>query len=330
MDLRGQKVLVTGAGGFIGSHLAERLLVSEGCNVKAFVHYNSRGSWGNLEELDPQTISELEVVTGDIRDPFAVADAVSGCSVIFHLCALIAIPYSYQAPQSYTTTNVLGTVNVLQAARKMDVQRIVHTSTSECYGTAAYVPIDEQHSLSTQSPYAASKVGADKVAESFHLSYGLPVATLRPFNTYGPRQSERAVIPTIVRQSLSGGPIQLGSITPTRDFTYVSDTVDGFIRLASAQDAVGRVVNVGSNSEISIADVVAIVGELTGQELVINTDRQRTRPRNSEVERLVCDNTLAAKVMGWKPTITLRQGLMKTISFWKERGSDESLGRYHV
>ena len=307
-------VLVTGAGGFIGSHLVERL-VKEGARVRAFVHYNSRNDWGNLELIDPTARKEIEVVTGDIADPFSVRNATRGVRTVYHLSSLIAIPYSYVAPQSYVTTNVQGAVNVLQAAREEGVERVVHTSTSECYGTAQYVPIDEKHPLQGQSPYSASKIGADMIAESYWRSFGLPVAILRPFNTFGPRQSARAVIPTIITQALKGGVIKLGSLSPTRDMNYVENTVDGFLAAAQHPAAVGQVINVGSGREISIGDLARLIIDLLGSKSEVIEDTQRLRPANSEVERLLCANDKARDLLGWTPQVGLEEGLRRTIAW---------------
>lgn len=315
-----KRTLVTGAGGFIGSHLVERL-VREGGRVRAFVHYNSRNDWGNLELIDPTIKREIEVITGDIADPFSVRDAVRGVRVIYHLSSLIAIPYSYVAPQSYITTNVQGAINVLQAAREEGVERVVHTSTSECYGTAQYVPINEAHPLQGQSPYSASKIGADMIAESYWRSFGLPVAILRPFNTFGPRQSARAVIPTIISQALKGGVIKLGSLTPTRDMNYVENTVDGFLAMASHPAAVGQVINVGSGCEISIGDLARLIIDLMGSKSEIVEDAQRLRPANSEVDRLLCANDKARDLLGWTPKVGLEDGLRHTIA-WLTRHLD--------
>lgn len=307
-------VLVTGAGGFIGSHLVERL-VKDGARVRAFVHYNSRNDWGNLELIDPAAKKEIEVVTGDIADPFSVRNATRGVRTVYHLSSLIAIPYSYVAPQSYVTTNVQGAINVLQAAREEGVERVVHTSTSECYGTAQYVPIDEKHPLQGQSPYSASKVGADMIAESYWRSFELPVAILRPFNTFGPRQSARAVIPTIISQALKGGVIKLGSLSPTRDMNYVGNTVNGFLAAAQHPAAVGQVINVGSGREISIGDLARLIIDLLGSKSEVVEDTQRLRPANSEVERLLCANDKARELLGWTPRVNLEEGLRRTIAW---------------
>ena len=311
------RIMVTGAAGFIGSHLVERL-VRDGHRVRAYVHYNARNDWGNLELLDPATRRELEVVTGDIADPFSVRQATKGVQVVYHLASLIAIPYSYVAPQSYVQTNVQGAINVLQAAREEGVERVVHTSTSECYGTAQYVPIDEKHPLQGQSPYSASKIGADMLAESYWRSFGLPVAIIRPFNTFGPRQSARAVIPTIISQALKGGTIKLGSLAPTRDMSYVDNTVDGFLAVASHPAAVGEVINVGSGREISIGDLARMIVTLVGSASDVVEDAQRIRPAKSEVERLLCGHAKAQKLLGWAPRTGLEDGLQRTIDWFRD------------
>ncbi|MBI5836743.1 MAG: GDP-mannose 4,6-dehydratase [Candidatus Eisenbacteria bacterium] len=320
---KGRRVLVTGAGGFIGSHLVERL-VREGARVTAFVHYNSRSDWGNLEFCTPEVKRALRVVAGELTDPRSVFEAMEDQQTVFHLGALIAIPYSYSAPASYVSVNVQGTVNVLEAARRLEVERVVHTSTSETYGTARYVPMDEEHPLQGQSPYSASKIGADKIAESYHLSFGLPVATVRPFNAYGPRQSARAIIPTILTQMLTGrARLRLGSLKPIRDFTYVEDTVDGFLRAAQAARAVGTVVNLGSGKGVSIGELVKRAAKVCGAKVELVEDKQRVRPGASEVMRLVCDNRKALRVLGWKPRVTLDDGLHRV-----KRYLDANLGRY--
>jgi len=307
--------LVTGASGFIGSHLVERL-VRSGVKVRALVHYNSRNDWGNLELLDGEVRRHIDVVCGDIVDPFFVRNVTRGVRTIFHLSSLIAIPYSYVAPQSYATTNVQGAINVLQAARDEGVERVVHTSTSECYGTAQYVPIDEKHPLQGQSPYSASKIGADMIAESYFRSFGLPVAIMRPFNTFGPRQSARAVIPTIISQALKGGTIQLGSLAPTRDMNYVDNTVDGFLAMATHPAAVGQLVNFGSGREISIGDLARRIVELVGGKSSVVEDPSRVRPVSSEVERLLCDNEKAKHLFGWTPKVDLDEGLRRSIDWF--------------
>lgn len=310
------RVLVTGAGGFIGSHLTERL-VKEGYTVRAFVHYNSRGEWGWLEESPLR--KEIEVVAGDVRDYDIVRKAVEGSNIVFHLAALIGIPYSYVSPLAYIRTNVEGTYNVLQAAREAGVLRFVHTSTSEVYGTAKYVPIDEEHPLQAQSPYAASKIAADQLALSFFRSYGLPVSVARPFNTFGPRQSARAVIPTILTQVLSGREtIRLGNLHPTRDFNYVADTVEGFLAIARSPKTVGEVVNIGSGRETSIKEVVGIVSGIIGKEIYVAVENERVRPEKSEVERLVCGNAKIKELTGWQPRYSLEKGLALTLE-WMAR-----------
>jgi dTDP-glucose 4,6-dehydratase len=309
-----ERVLVTGAGGFIGSHLCEAL-VRAGAHVRAFVHYNGRNDWGNLELVPDEIRRELEVVTGDVRDPFGVRDAVKGCQVVYHLAALIAIPYSYRSPQTFFETNVLGTLNVLQGARDAGSARVVHTSTSEVYGTARVVPIAETHPLCAQSPYSASKIGADKVAESFHLAFGLPVVTVRPFNTYGPRQSARAVVPTIAAQALAGRPVRLGALAPTRDLLYVGDTARGFMAAAAADRAVGEVVNLGTGREIAIGDLAAKVIAACRATVPVEHDAARLRPKDSEVERLCADNTKARDLLGWAPEVSLEDGLGRVVAF---------------
>jgi len=311
-----KRVLVTGAGGFIGSHLTERLL-ELGATVKALVHYNALGTWGWLDKSPVR--HDIEVIAGDVCDRDSVRQAMQGTEIVFHLAALIAIPYSYHAPASYIRTNIEGTLNVLQAARELGIERLVQTSTSEVYGTARYVPIDEVHPLQGQSPYSASKIGADKLAEAFHLSFGLPVVTVRPFNTFGPRQSTRAVIPTIITQCLNGNQkIRLGSLHPTRDFNYVSNTVNGFIMAAVTASAIGQTVNLGSGYEISIGDLAQLIANLTGHSIVIETDEQRLRPEQSEVDRLLANNTLASNLLGWEPTVSLEEGLKLTMAWLEE------------
>ncbi|MCP5214436.1 MAG: SDR family NAD(P)-dependent oxidoreductase [Pseudomonadales bacterium] len=317
-----KSILVTGAGGFIGSHLTEKL-VREGAKVKAMVHYNSRNDWGLLELIPKEVRNELEIISGDIQDPFFVDKAVEGCDTVFHLSSLIAIPYSYVAPQTYVATNVGGAVNVMQAAVRHGVSKVVHTSTSECYGTAQYVPIDEKHPLQGQSPYSASKIGADMIAESFWRSFELPVAIIRPFNTYGPRQSARAVIPTIISQALSGKVIKLGSLTPTRDMNFVADTVAGFVQVAKSDRSVGEVINVGSGVEYSIGEIANKIINILQSDSVIESDDQRVRPGKSEVERLLCCNAKAAELLGWKPQVNLDKGLEITIAWLKD-----NLNRY--
>ena len=320
MDWHAQTVLVTGAGGFIGSHLTERL-VTLGARVRALVRYNSSNAWGWLDHSPVK--QNIEVMLGDICDPECMWQAIQGVDMVFHLAALIAIPYSYQAPRAYVRTNVEGTLNVLQAARDAAVSLVMQTSTSEVYGTARYVPIDEAHPLQGQSPYAASKIGADKLAEAFYLSFGLPVAVIRPFNTFGPRQSARAVIPTIITQALTQPEVHLGNLAPTRDLNYVADTVEGFIRIAECPAAIGQVINIGSGQEISIGDLTHTILKLVGREKPIICDEQRVRPKQSEVERLCADNRKAQALLGWQSLQTLHAGLTKTIA-WVE----ENLVRY--
>ena len=315
MNWNGQKVLVTGAAGFIGSHLTERL-VALGANTRAFVHYNSSGSWGWLDRSLVR--DQIEVVLGDVRDRESIDVAMKKVDVVFHLAALIAIPYSYDAPLSYVRTNVEGTLNVLQSARSQSVGKIVHTSTSEVYGTARSVPISEEHPLQGQSPYSASKIGADKIAESFHLSFDLPVVTVRPFNAYGPRQSARAVIPTIVTQALSQPEIRLGNLDPTRDLNFVTDTVEGFIKAAESNNAVGEVINLGTGHEISIGALAQTILETMGKKIPVVSESQRVRPENSEVERLCAENRKARELLGWQPQFSLEEGLVKTIEWLRE------------
>jgi NAD dependent epimerase/dehydratase len=311
MDLRGRKILVTGADGFIGSHLTEEL-VRRGHDVRAFVYYNSFNSWGWLDTADRQILESLDVFSGDIRDPFGVREAMRGCDVVLHLAALIAIPYSYHSPATYVETNVTGTLNVVQAARDLGVGKVVHTSTSEVYGTARFVPITEEHPLQGQSPYSASKIGADHIAMSFHSSFATPVAIIRPFNTYGPRQSARAVLPAAILQIASGRTeLRLGALHPTRDFNFVADTVRGFIAVAECDAAVGRVINIGSNFEISVGDAVRLIAQLMGANVTITSDAQRIRPSASEVERLWADNTVARQLLDWVPQYGGGQGLSR-------------------
>ncbi|MBT7861171.1 MAG: SDR family NAD(P)-dependent oxidoreductase [Gemmatimonadetes bacterium] len=306
-------VLITGAGGFIGSHLAERC-IEQGYSVRALVRYNSRNSWGWLDQSS--SLSDIDVRVGDVRDPDACASAIEGVDTVYHLAALISIPYSYAAPLSYLRTNVEGTHNILQAARSHDVGSVVVTSTSEVYGTAQYVPIDEKHPLNAQSPYAASKTGADQLALSYHLSFGMPVHIARPFNVYGPRQSSRAIIPTVITQILAGNrELRLGNLTPTRDLTFVSDTVAGFIAVSESKDLVGQVTQIGSNAEISVGDLVALIADIMGVEVEVSLDEARERPAGSEVERLMCDNAKLIGATSWRPQYSLRTGLAATIEW---------------
>jgi NAD dependent epimerase/dehydratase len=329
MDLRGKKILVTGADGFIGSHLVE-YLVAAGHDVRAFVYYNSFNSWGWLDQAPASVRASLDVFAGDIRDPHGVREAMRGCDVVFHLAALIAIPYSYHSPDTYVDTNVKGTLNVVQAARELGVERVVHTSTSEVYGTARFVPITEDHPLQGQSPYSASKIGADQLALSFHSSFETPVSVIRPFNTYGPRQSARAVIPTIITQIAAGATeIRLGAVHPTRDFNFVRDTVRGFVSVAEADSAIGQVVNIGSNFEISIGDTAALIAERMGRSVAIVCENERLRPAGSEVERLWAANAKARELTGWEPEYGGRdgfgRGLDETIAWFVD---PSNLGRY--
>lgn len=315
MSWAGKRVLVTGAGGFIGSHLTERL-AELGAEVRAFVHYNALGTHGWLD--DSPARAHIQIVAGEICDQDSVRQAMEGCAVVFHLAALIAIPYSYRAPLSYVRTNVEGTMNVLQVARESGVEKLVHTSTSEVYGTARYVPIDEEHPLQGQSPYSATKIAADKMAEAFHLSFGVPVVIVRPFNAFGPHQSARAIVPTIVTQIIAGSTVHLGSVHPTRDFNYVANTVDGFLRAAAEPKAVGRTINLGSGEEIRIADLVYLIASIMGKPVEIVADDARVRPLASEVRRLLADNRLAGSLLGWGPKVTLEEGLRQTIA-WIEK-----------
>ena len=319
-DLTGMTVLVTGAGGFIGSHVVSTL-VAEGARVRAFTHYNSRGDWGHLEDLDDAVLDSVEVVAGEIQDPFSVQRAVAGCEIVLHLAALIGIPYSYAAPQSYVQTNVVGTLNVLEAGRLHDVRRIVHTSTSETYGTARYTPIDEGHPLQGQSPYSASKIAADKMAESYARSFELPVATLRPFNTFGPRQSLRAVIPTVIGQALRGDVVRLGSRSPVRDFTYVEDTARAFLSVATAREATGEVFNAGNGQGITIGDLATMILEIVGSSAQLVVDESRVRPQSSEVFELIADARRLRELTGWEPRVGLRDGLQRTVD-WVARNLD--------
>ena len=308
------KILITGADGFIGSHLTEAL-VRAGHTVRAFTLYNSFNSWGWLDHCAADVKGQFEAFSGDIRDPYGVKTAMEGCDVVLHLAALIAIPYSYHSPDTYIDTNIKGTLNVLQAARELGVKRVIHTSTSEVYGTARFVPITEEHPLQGQSPYSASKTGADQLAYSFYASFGLPVVIARPFNTYGPRQSARAVIPTIITQIANGKrQIKLGAVSPTRDFNYVQDTVGGFIAAMNAEQGLGEVVNFGSNFEISIGDTAALIAETMNVEVEIVTDENRLRPGNSEVERLWADNTKARQLFGWSPAYAGRDGFKRGLA----------------
>ena len=317
MDIKNRKVLVTGATGFIGSHMVQRL-IKEGAFVRALSHYRSDPNLHNLEYLPRDELDKLEIVKGNIEDPYFVKHIVEGCEIVFHLAALIAIPYSYIAPSSYVATNIQGTLNILEACRSQSVLRLIHTSTSECYGTALYTPIDESHPLQAQSPYSATKISADKIVESYYRSYALPVVTIRPFNTYGPRQSDRAIIPTIIGQLFSDSKsIKLGSISPVRDLTYVQDTVNGFICASVSENISGEVINLGTGNAISIGDLAAKIMNITGIEKPIVTDKQRIRPEKSEVYNLVSNNTKAKQLINWQLSISLDKGLDLTIEFYK-------------
>ncbi|GIU70261.1 MAG: NAD-dependent dehydratase [Candidatus Woesearchaeota archaeon] len=325
MNLKNKKILITGSGGFIGSHLVERLL-KEGCSVKAFVRYNSFNTWGWLESFDKKVLENLEIFIGDIRDPNGVRTAVKGVDVIFHLAALISIPYSYHSPDSYVDTNIKGTLNILQAARDYNVEKVLITSTSEVYGTAKYVPIDENHPKQGQSPYSATKIGADYIAESFYRSFNLPVVIVRPFNTYGPRQSARAVIPTIITQLLSGEKnIKLGSLHPTRDLVFVKDTVEGFVKIAESNETIGQEINIATGKEISIGDLAKMIIEMINPEAKIEVEPERQRPENSEVERLLGSNKKLQELTGWTPQTSLEEGLKITIEWLR---NPENLNHY--
>ncbi|MDQ0194829.1 NAD-dependent 4,6-dehydratase LegB [Paenibacillus wynnii] len=320
MNLQNKKILVTGADGFIGSHLTEEL-IRLGFDVKAFVAYNSFNSWGWLDHSPSEIRQHLDVFSGDIRDPYGVKKAMNGCDVVFHLAALIAIPYSYHSPDTYVDTNVKGTLNIVQAAKELQVEKVIHTSTSEVYGTARFVPMSEEHPLTPQSPYAASKIAADQIALSFFYSFGTPVSVIRPFNTYGPRQSARAVIPSIITQIAKGQQtLKLGALHPTRDFNYVADTVAGFIAMAESERSVGEVINIGSSYEISIQDVISMISEIMGVSVKIETDTTRVRPEKSEVDRLCADHTKAKDRLVWKPQYHghdgLRSGLIETVEWF--------------
>lgn len=313
MNLKDKKVLVTGAGGFIGSHLTERL-VEYGAEVTAFIHYNSRNNWGWLEES--KYLKDIHIITGDIRDFDSVRKAMKDNNIVFHLAALIGIPYSYESPLAYIKTNIEGTYNILQSAKELNIEKIIHTSTSEIYGTAQYIPIDEMHPINPQSPYAATKASADLLALTFYRSFGTPVSIVRPFNTYGPRQSARAIIPTIITQILNNKEkIRLGSLSPTRDLTYVKDTVSGFIKAAEEDCSIGEVINIGSNFEISIGDLVKLIAKIMNKEINMETEEERIRPEKSEVERLLADISKAKELLNWSPTYRLEEGLKETIDW---------------
>ena len=317
MKLHGKKVLVTGAGGFIGSHLVEEL-VAKGCKVKAFVHYNSFNRWGWLDYLPKHIIESIEVVSGDISDPYGVKNGMLGSDIVFHLAALIGIPYSYHSPDAYVDTNIKGTLNILQAARELSVEKVIHTSTSEVYGTAQFVPITEDHPINPQSPYAASKAAADFLALTFYSSFQIPVIVIRPFNTYGPRQSARAIIPTIITQILSGkADIKLGALKPTRDLNFVKDTVYGFIRAAESKKGIGEVINIGTRSEISVGELAEKIAQILERKVAIIQDDERLRPEKSEVDRLMAENRKANTFLDWTPKYSLEEGLTETIKWFK-------------
>lgn len=325
MDLAGKKVLVTGADGFIGSHLVEQLL-SEGCKIRAFTYYNSFNSWGWLDSFSKEQLSKIEIFSGDIRDPNGVRTAMKDIDVVFHLAALIAIPFSYHSPDSYIDTNVKGTLNIVQAARDLNIERVLVTSTSEVYGTAQYIPIDENHARQPQSPYSASKIGADCIAESFYRSFNLPLTIVRPFNTFGPRQSARAVIPTIITQLLNGKlEIQLGDLTPTRDLLYVKDTVNGFVEIAKSEQLIGHDCNIATQSEISVADLAQEIIQQINPSAKIIEDQNRIRPEKSEVFRLYGSNEKIKKNTNWQQNYSLQHGLAETIAWFR---NTENLKQY--
>jgi len=328
LNVAGKTVLVTGAAGFIPSHLCEAL-VAEGACVRAFVHYDSRPSLGNLEYLPQDVADALEIVSGDVQDPFFVRRVVEGCDIVFHLAALIGVPYSYVAPEAYIRTNINGTLNLLQACREAQTPRLVHTSTSETYGTARYVPIDEAHPLQAQSPYAASKIAADKLAESYYYTFGLPVVIVRPFNTYGPRQSARAVIPTIAGQLLAGTEtLHLGSVEPVRDLTYVTDIVHGFILAAVTEGIEGQVFNLGTGRGVTIEELAEALKRIVGREVPIETDPERVRPLESEVMRLISCSQAARQRLGWEPKIPLEEGLARVVDFLRRHPDHLRPGKY--
>ena len=336
MNLKNKQILITGADGFIGSHLTEEL-IRRGHDVRAFVLYNSFNSWGWLDHSEPEIKKSIEIFVGDVRDPHGVKQAMKGCDVIFHLAALIGIPYSYHSPDMYIDTNIKGTLNIVQAARELGNVKVLHTSTSEVYGTARSVPITEEHPLQGQSPYSASKIGSDQIAMSFYHAFNTPISIVRPFNTYGPRQSARAVIPTIITQIAAGSrKIKLGSLHPTRDFNYIKDTVSGFIAIAKSDQTVGEVINIGSNFEISIGKTVKIIADIMNVKVEIESDSQRIRPEKSEVERLWADNRKAKKLTGWMPAYGgvegLKKGLQETVEWFTKQNnlSQYKPGEYNI
>jgi NAD dependent epimerase/dehydratase len=329
LEWKNKAVLVTGAGGFIGSHLVEKL-VGLGATVSCLVQYNSMNTWEWIDTFSEGVKGKLDIIMGDLRDGDCVRKAIAGKQIVFHLGALIPIPYSYVNPRDVIQTNVLGTLNVLEGCKEAKVEKLIHTSTSETYGTAQEVPIQETHSLQAQSPYAASKISADKIAESFYLSYGLPVVTVRPFNTFGPRQSARAIIPTVITQVLAEKDVKLGNLDPTRDFTFVGDMVEGFLKSAEVDKAVGETVNLGSHSEISIGDLARKIISVMGKDVNVVEDKQRVRPKGSEVERLFADCTKAKKLLGWEATTSFEDGLKQTISWLKENIRLYKTGIYNI
>lgn len=324
-----KQVLVTGAGGFIGSHLTEAL-VNAGAKVRVFIRYNSRDGRGNLEDLEPRVLDQIEIIAGDLRDVEAIERSVKGCNAVFHLGALVGIPYSYKNPREVVETNIMGTFNVLTAARDHGVDRIVHTSTSEVYGSARYVPIDEAHPLQGQSPYSASKIGADMLAESFYASFELPVVTIRPFNCYGPRQSARAIIPTLITQAIACEAIRLGNTDARRDFTFVTDTAEAFMKAAQAPEAVGKVINVGSGQEISIGQLAQVIINTVQGTAKIVVDEARIRPIKSEVNRLLADNRLAKETLGWEPGVSLEEGIKRTVAWITTHMNRFQVGKYQI
>ncbi|MFZ3101140.1 MAG: SDR family NAD(P)-dependent oxidoreductase [Desulfitobacteriaceae bacterium] len=329
MGIENRQILITGAGGFIGSHLTEAL-VKAGAKVRVFIRYNSMNGQGNLADLDHSLLENVEVIAGDLRDSDVVDKAVSGCEFVFHLGALVGIPYSYKNPREVVETNVLGTFNVLTAAREHQVNRVIHTSTSEVYGSALYVPIDESHPLQGQSPYSASKIGADKLAESFYAAFDLPVVTIRPFNSYGPRQSARAVIPTMITQALTSEEIKLGNTEILRDFTFVTDTAEGFMAAALNEKAVGKVINIGSGQEVSIGQLAQIIVNKVQHPIPISLDVKRLRPGRSEVTRLLADNQLAKDVLSWEPRVSIEEGIERTIVWIAAHLNRYQLGEYQI
>ncbi|SHI79052.1 SDR family NAD(P)-dependent oxidoreductase [Desulfosporosinus lacus] len=324
-----KQVLVTGAGGFIGSHLTEAL-VNAGAKVRVFIRYNSRDGRGNLEDLEPKLLDQIEIIAGDLRDADVIERTVKGCDAVFHLGALVGIPYSYKNPREVVETNIMGTFNVLTAARDHGVERVVHTSTSEVYGSALYVPIDESHPLQGQSPYSASKIGADMLAESFYASFDLPVVTVRPFNCYGPRQSARAVIPTLITQALACKEIRLGNTETMRDFTFVADTADGFMKAAQSKEGFGKVINIGSGREISIGQLAQIIIKIVQSTAEIVVDEARVRPSRSEVNRLLADNRLAKETIGWEPRVSLEEGVKRTVAWIASHMNRFQIGKYQI